>query len=98
MDPLAIPFGSIIGNMTDLADARIDPPGYSLVPGFRWDLSCLLRDEWQHDPARLITFTDRGSTAAGLELLRNHSVLDPSQGNAVMNVLTQGMSLLQVRS
>jgi len=89
-DPVNFPFGDLLapGPKTGVV---LEPPAHAQVPGWRWNLSSLLKEP------RDATFsaTDPESIIAAREILKAESRLDPSQADAMVDIMTRSIALLQ---
>lgn len=66
---------------------------HAQLPGVKWDLKSLLPESYDGDTR--FSATDEASVDDARELLRAESRLDPSQADAVMDILTRQVALLQ---
>lgn len=64
------------------------PPTYALKNGFKFDLSCLLKDP-------TMSFTMRPNEDVDVKKLQEHSTLDNAQAIAVVNSLQRSVALIQ---
>lgn len=98
VEPLdcAVPFQGILPLDVAHPLPKLAAPTYTLVPGFRWSLNALLDEAGREDDARRFEVADVEAVKASRLLLREHSRLDPSQADAVMDCLTSSMALVQV--
>ncbi|RXK38429.1 hypothetical protein M231_04338 [Tremella mesenterica] len=91
-DPLRLPLAEYIKH-GDLKDKHIQLPAYSAIPGFKWDLSCMLKDGSEEtcsmDP------TSQVSIATAREILHEQGKLDRSQTDAVLDCLVREIALIQ---
>jgi hypothetical protein len=95
MEPLTVPFDRYLQLQAQNRDVKIDVPAYSRLPGFQWDLRCLLRPEVENLPTTFFDPTDAHELQQARNLLENSSLLDRSQANAIMDILTQEVALIQ---
>ncbi|KAG9045583.1 hypothetical protein FS837_006070 [Tulasnella sp. UAMH 9824] len=92
--PPSIPFARYLTHPDsgDLSNVEIDPPAYA-TPRFEFKLGCLF------DSDQPVNLTLRPHDALSVEnardALKAHSRLDPSQADAMVNVLTSEVSLIQ---
>jgi hypothetical protein len=95
VEPETIPFAKYLVHQpaTALKTLTIDPPQYSRVPGFRYELSSLFPDEAGVESLKM-TVTDPNSVAVVRQELKR-SRLDSSQADAVADALTREVSLIQ---
>ncbi|KAG1904255.1 uncharacterized protein F5891DRAFT_1206968, partial [Suillus fuscotomentosus] len=77
-----------------LNTCKVDPPRYSTMPGFAFNLSCLFPDKTDVEDLTL-SATDNQSIENARAELRRGSRLDPSQADAVVDALTREVSLIQ---
>ncbi|KAH7108419.1 P-loop containing nucleoside triphosphate hydrolase protein [Auriculariales sp. MPI-PUGE-AT-0066] len=72
------------------------PPAYSLRPGFRFNLSSLLKpDEHASQGSLTLSVTDPASVVFSREQLQARSFLDPSQSTALVDCLTRSVGMIQ---
>ncbi|KAG8980485.1 hypothetical protein FRC05_006118 [Tulasnella sp. 425] len=92
--PASIPFSRYIAHHDsgDLSSVTIDPPAY-VTPRFAFKLDCLF--DWKHPIKLSLRPHDELSVQHAREMLRAKSRLDPSQADAMVNVLTSEVSLIQ---
>ncbi|CAG8733299.1 3998_t:CDS:2, partial [Acaulospora colombiana] len=88
--PESLPFGKYLapridGDVSDVV-ANVDPPIYSIAPGFRFDLSILIDDKSME--LRLDT-GDAQSKNEAIECLEKHSKLDKTQCNALFSLMRE---------
>ncbi|RUS16782.1 hypothetical protein BC937DRAFT_90816 [Endogone sp. FLAS-F59071] len=69
----------------------IDPPLYTRTPNFVFDLSILLRG----NETCSLNVTDRESRANAVRVLRQHSELDDTQSQALVDTLSREVALIQ---
>jgi hypothetical protein len=92
VEPAFIPFSNFIAYSERLDSLPVDPPRYSRVPGFKYDLQCLAR------PGKNIPSLDvsnETSVTLARQRLLQSSNLDPSQVNSLVDALTREVSLIQ---
>lgn len=95
IEPLDVPFGPYLQLAARLGDVKIDHPSYSRLPGFRWELKHLLKAD---DDSQLTTTFDPNDLHQvddARSLLEGQSLLDVSQANAIVDMLTQEVALVQ---
>jgi hypothetical protein len=91
-EPTTIPFSRYITPENTLEGLPILIPRYATVPGFRFNLNCMARRDFQIQS--LQAENEESVTRARLELNRA-SELDPSQVDSVIDALTREISLIQ---
>ncbi|KAF9129395.1 hypothetical protein BGW39_004203 [Mortierella sp. 14UC] len=95
--PATMPFGKYLAPTSEelpqiIADrGHIDPPLYTRAPGFRFDLSILLKD---NRPC-LLDVADAQSAARTTEMLRTYSTLDNTQASALVETLSREIALIK---
>lgn len=92
--PASIPFASYITHPDsgDLSTVDMDPPAY-VTPRFEYKLDCLFDPDY---PVKLsLRPNDTSSVQQARDILKAQSRLDPSQADAMVNVLTSEVSLIQ---
>ncbi|KAG8921482.1 hypothetical protein FRC00_008592, partial [Tulasnella sp. 408] len=92
--PPSIPFARYLTHPDsgDLSNVEIEPPAYA-TPRFEYKLGCLFDSE---QPVHLsLRPRDALSVENARDTLKAHSRLDPSQADAMVNVLTSEVSLIQ---
>jgi hypothetical protein len=94
IEPLDIPFAQYLQLLAPLASMKIELPSYARATGFRWNLDHLAKPGFEHPP---IAFDPRvpGQIQTVRQLLQEHSVLDGSQADAIVDILTQEVALVQ---
>lgn len=95
-EPETLPFKGYLAHPISgsLADVPIQPPRYSTMPNYSFQLKTLLDNPNNEDDIKLRT-VDALSVAAVREGLKERSRLDPSQVDAVIDTLTREVSLIQ---
>lgn len=90
--PSTIPFQRVIaGSTKDDFSATIEPPLYARAPGFRYNLSTLLRT-----PAPLLfNANDESSSEHACDVLKASSPLDPSQADALIDCLMREVAMIE---
>lgn len=96
VEPESIPFGPcLVHRPPGFFDTfPIDPPAFSLVPGFTYDLSSLFPPEAGPRELRM-SVNDPTSIQHAREELRSASRLDTSQADSVVDTLVRKISLIQ---
>ncbi|KAG8922700.1 hypothetical protein FRC01_013709, partial [Tulasnella sp. 417] len=92
--PPSIPFARYLAlpDSGDLSGVEIDPPAYA-TPRFEFKLGCLFDSD---QPVNLpLRPNDASSVQNARDALKAHSRLDPSQADAMVDVLTSEVSLIQ---
>jgi hypothetical protein len=94
-EPEIMPFSKYLAHRPPayFETCAIEPPKYSTLPGFSFQLSSLFSDDSGIKDLRL-TVSDPVSIANAREELRN-SRLDPSQADAVVDALTREVAMIQ---
>lgn len=91
-EPTAIPFANYLAHPLngDLADLEISPPAYA-TPNFTMKLDVLFV------PPQSVSLRPHDSTSVenARIALKRHSVLDPSQADALLDTLTSEFGLIQ---
>ncbi|KAI6041099.1 hypothetical protein EDC04DRAFT_2893494 [Pisolithus marmoratus] len=77
-----------------LRQCVIDPPQYARFPGFEFQLASLFPDDGEVDDLRL-NVNSADSIEYARDVLRDQSRLDPSQVDAIIDVLTRELALIQ---
>jgi hypothetical protein len=95
IEPLDIPFSRYLQPTALLDGAQVDPPEYCRLPGFRWDLKALMTGDIGEPASSSFDPNDLQQVHEARILLGQRSSLDVSQANAVIDVLTQEVSLVQ---
>ena len=95
VEPTTLPFAKYLVHQPSetLTAVTVDPPVYARLPGFAFELSSLF-PEGAVESLKL-TATDASSIANARDRLREGSFLDPSQADAVVDVLTREVALIQ---
>jgi hypothetical protein len=96
VEPETIPFGPCLVHRPPrfFESFQIEPPAYSSVPGFSYQLSSLFPPEAEMQDLRM-SVTDPVSIDQARQELRKASRLDPSQADAVVDTLLRQISLIQ---
>lgn len=93
IEPTSIPFGSHIVSEENLAHTVIEPPVYARVPNFQFKIKSLF------PPGTAgVEYLDAQSPTSiqqARDSLRQHSTLDISQADAVVDALTREVCLIQ---
>jgi hypothetical protein len=94
--PESIPFERYLPHQAPgkLAMITVQPPKFSLVPGFEYQLASLFPHEAQVGSLKL-DVKDPDSIAAARRLLVEKSRLDFSQAHAMIDTLTRELALIQ---
>ncbi|KAF9534563.1 hypothetical protein CPB83DRAFT_755097 [Crepidotus variabilis] len=92
VEPTTIPFANYIAQEGSLEGVVMPPPQYSCAPGFRFDLSCLMKAGMG---LHRLNTQDPGSIAQVRQDLIAGSILDHSQAHSVVDALSRGISLIQ---
>ncbi|KAF5352576.1 hypothetical protein D9756_006113 [Leucocoprinus leucothites] len=93
IEPTEIPFSRYITPGGSLEGVDVLPPKYALAPGFRFNLQCLAKPQVTGIPD--LDISHPVAVARARDQLKKYSVLDPSQAEAVVDTLTQEVSLIQ---
>ncbi|KAG2153743.1 uncharacterized protein EDB93DRAFT_1134566 [Suillus bovinus] len=95
-EPELVPFSHYLVHRPPgfLKTCKVEPPRYSTMPGFAYNLSCLFPDKTDVEDLTL-SVTDHQSIENARAELRRDSRLDPSQADAVVDALTREVSLIQ---
>ena len=95
-EPEDIPFPRYLAHRPagQLSTIEVQPPEYARFPNFKYQLSSLFDAEASVDDLTL-SVTDRDSVQHARNQLREKSRLDPSQADAVVDVLTREVALIQ---
>jgi hypothetical protein len=101
-EPASVPFARYLtypesptGNGS-LKGLRIHPPIYTTQPGFKWNLSMLMRKEFRGVGCELDVMDEsKKSEEACRRVLKECSRLDESQCDAVVDALTREVALIQ---
>lgn len=91
--PEQMPFSRYLAPRT-LGSVHVEPPAYARVPGFRFDLSELLRPDAAVKEL-FLTPTSTKSKEIARETLRAHGILDLSQADAIVDSLSREIALIQ---
>ncbi|TFY62891.1 hypothetical protein EVJ58_g3578 [Rhodofomes roseus] len=96
VEPELVPFSNYIVHRPPgfLNRTVIAPPAYARLPGFSFQLSSLFLPDAGVDDLKL-TVTDQDSIVAARQLMRERSILDPSQADAVVMALTTELAMIQ---
>lgn len=94
IEPTEIPFARYISHSGELNDVPLNPPRYALAPSFSYKLGCLAKDG-HAGRIQALNITLPGTVDIARRQLRDHSVLDINQIEAVVNTLTREVSLIQ---
>jgi hypothetical protein len=96
VEPETIPFGKCLVHRPPrfFESFQVEPPTYSLVPGFSYKLSSLFPPDTEVQDLRM-SVTDPASIDQARQELRRASRLDPSQADAVVDTLLRQVSLIQ---
>lgn len=95
--PATMPFGKYIAPTSEellqfvSQKGTIDPPLYTRAPGFRFDLSILLKDK---RPCYLEVDNSQ-SVDKAIEMLRAYSTLDNTQASALVETLSREIALIK---
>lgn len=92
VEPTSLPFSRYISQTSELRTVEILAPRYALSPGFAFTLGCLAKPGKHIDP---MDVNDPLSVQRARLQLRDYSSLDPSQCDAVVDVLTREVALIQ---
>jgi hypothetical protein len=96
-EPTSVPFRQYLVHPSErggLQNAVVDPPKYTLAPGFEFELACLFPPEAAVQSLKLSIRNQESIDRARSELARA-SRLDPSQAEAMVDTLTREISLIQ---
>lgn len=96
VEPEIIPFAEYLVHRSPVSidSIKTEPPTYSLVPGFKYDLSSLFSSEAGVRDLRM-SVNNPASIKQARQELKNGSRLDPSQADAVIDTLLRRVSLIQ---
>ncbi|KAI0956522.1 hypothetical protein AcW1_005178 [Taiwanofungus camphoratus] len=94
VEPTEIPFARYIAHNGSLENVPIHPPRYATAPGFMFNLECLAKPGRRRHIQALNIMRPNSVGVARRQLLE-HSTLDPSQVDAVVDTLTREVSLIQ---
>ncbi|KAI0353983.1 hypothetical protein OH77DRAFT_1426841 [Trametes cingulata] len=92
IEPTQVPFARYIAPGGSVKDVPVLTPKYARAPGFRFKLQCLAQKGKQINELDVLNLA---SVARAREQLKQHSILDPSQADAVVDTLTREVSLIQ---
>ncbi|EKM48784.1 uncharacterized protein PHACADRAFT_202401 [Phanerochaete carnosa HHB-10118-sp] len=92
IEPTEIPFARYLAHGGTLTDVQVLPPKYATAPRFRFKLSCMAK---KGSTVQDLSITQEGGVALARAELLAHSILDPSQVEAVINTLVREVSLIQ---
>jgi hypothetical protein len=95
-EPEDVPFSRYLVHqpLDQLRTIDLQPPQYTRLPNFKFQLSSLFDKEAEIDDFSL-SVTDQESVQRARILLRERSRLDPSQADAVVDSLTREVALIQ---
>ncbi|KAF8588736.1 hypothetical protein K439DRAFT_1651802 [Ramaria rubella] len=95
-EPTSLPFPQYLAHplSRSLATMEINPPKYALTPGFTFDLRCLFKGE-PPERLRLNVMEPFAGDDCRQALRASNSRLDPSQADAVVDVLMREVALIQ---
>ncbi len=95
-EPEDVPFSRYLVHqpLCQLRTIDLQPPQYTRLPNFKFQLSSLFDKEAEVDDLSL-SVTDQESVQRARTLLREKSRLDPSQADAVVDSLTREVALIQ---
>lgn len=91
IEPTAIPFKRYIAT-NGLGNVQVSPPKYTTAPSFAYNLESLARKGEYIHPLRVL---DPASVVRARLQLKEHSNLDPSQCDSVIDTLTREVALIQ---
>lgn len=96
IEPTTLPLSRylVLHPADTLRTLDVNPPAYAAVPGFTFQLDSLFPLEADIDDLPLVV-TDPTSVENARFQLRQHSRLDPSQADAIVDVLTRELALMQ---
>ncbi|KZT72216.1 P-loop containing nucleoside triphosphate hydrolase protein [Daedalea quercina L-15889] len=96
VEPETVPFSNYLVHRPSghLNRVNVALPAYARLPEFSFQLSSLFSPDAGVDDLRLAV-TDQDSVAAVRQLLRERSILDPSQADAVVMALTSELAMIQ---
>jgi hypothetical protein len=96
VEPETIPFGKCLVHHPPrfFESFKIEPPIFSLIPNFSYELSSLFPPEANVQNLKMFV-TDPASVDQARQELRRASRLDPSQADAVVDTLIRQVSLIQ---
>ncbi|KAK4701638.1 hypothetical protein P7C70_g4592, partial [Phenoliferia sp. Uapishka_3] len=95
LEPETIPFAKYLAAVPGpTAPSKIDPPLFSRRPGFKYNLSSLLRNNEQVE-SLFLDVLDADSIADTRDILKTFSKLDPSQADAMVDCLTREVAIVE---
>ncbi|KZT65176.1 hypothetical protein DAEQUDRAFT_539533 [Daedalea quercina L-15889] len=94
IEPTEIPFARYIAHSGSLNTVTLNPPRYAVRPGFTYKLDCLAK-KGHVGSIQALDITRPGTVEVARRQLRDHSTLDPSQIEAVLNTFNREVSLIQ---
>ena len=94
IEPTEIPFGRYLAHGGTLDTVPLNPPKYALAPRFTYKLDCLAK-KGHSGRIQALDITRPGAVDIARRQLRDHSILDPSQIEAVINTFNREVSLIQ---
>lgn len=94
IEPTEIPFARYIAHNGSLNTVPLNPPRYALAPRFTYKLDCLAK-KGHSGRIQALEITRPGAVEIARRQLRDHSLLDPSQIDAVINTFNREVSLIQ---
>lgn len=92
VEPTSIPFSRYISRGSDLDQVQLYPPKYAMSPSFRFNLEGLAKKGEYIHPLNVM---DPASVRRARQQLRSSSILDTSQCEAMVDVLTREVALIQ---
>lgn len=95
-EPTNIPFSRYLPHLPSgkLSQMKIEPPAYAKRDDFAYSLKSLFPGSEDVEDLEL-NVGDEASIRIAREELRSKSILDPSQADAIVDALTQELSLIQ---
>lgn len=93
IEPTEIPFSRYIAHGGELRDVQLLPPKYATAPGFRFKLNSLAKNN--RNEVQDLDISQPGAIEVARTQLLDHSELDPSQVEAVLNTIVREVSLIQ---
>ena len=94
IEPTEIPFARYVAHSGSLNSVPLNPPRYALAPRFAYKLDCLAK-KGHSGRIQALDITRPGAVEVARRQLRDHSLLDPSQIDAVINTFNREVSLIQ---
>lgn len=96
VEPEIVPFSKYLTHHPPeyLSQVPVALPAYARVPGFSFQLSSLFPPDAGVDDL-VLSVSDPDSIATARQLLRERSILDPSQADAIITTLTSEVALIQ---